>query len=148
MRRCFEITDDKADAYQLLSKLLHEPERAIQTRESKDGDGNHPEMEGTIFSAGYDQISNDLPRFTYSGVFCRVTTITTMRSLYRACTNSYEKLQVCRLIDHDKNDPVIEIVIKQTYDIENEFICQLDPAEFDTIPKYVITEFNKIVETQ
>lgn len=29
---------------------------------------------------------------------------------------------------------------------ENEFICQLDPAKFDTTPEYVISECDKVLE--
>gem|GEM_PF-1869264 len=75
----------------------------------------------------------------------RICNVTEIKNVYAACTNGYEKLQVCRLIDHVENDAVIEKFIKQTYHIENEFICQLDPAKFDTIPEYVVAECDKIV---
>jgi energy-coupling factor transporter ATP-binding protein EcfA2 len=149
MRRRFEITDDKGSAYQVLSNLLHKRERAIDSREQKDDDDdNHPEMEGELFSSGCDQIKDDMPSFSYPDMLQRVVDVDALTSLYDTCTNGYEKLQVCRLIDHKEKDPVIEKFIKETYHIENEFICQLDPAKFDTIPEYVITECNKIVKAQ
>ncbi len=33
----------------------------------------------------------------------------------------------------------------ETYHIENEFICQLDPSRFDLIPEYVIMECDKLI---
>ncbi|MBZ4219660.1 MAG: hypothetical protein LAC69_05700 [Chlorobium sp.] len=145
MRRHFEITDDKGDAYQVLSNLLHKREHPIDFRESKDINGDAPEMEQQKFAAGCDKIKCDMPGFLYIGILQRVVDDGTLKSLYDSCTNGYEKLQVCRLIDHEENIPIIEKFIKQTYHIENEFICQLDPARFDTIPEYVITECDKIV---
>ena len=108
-------------------------------------DGNDPEMEQQKFAAGCDKIKFDMPGFSYIGILKRVVDDGTLKSLYDSCINGHEKLQVCRLIDHEENIPIIEKFIKQTYHIENEFICQLDPARFDTIPEYVITECDKIV---
>ena len=148
MRRRFEITDDKGDAYQVLSNLLHKGNdriRGIDNREPKDVQGNYPEMDQTKFDGGCTEISSHLAGFSYGELLGRVCNVTEMRNVYAACTNGYEKLQVCRLIDHEENDAVIEKFIKQTYHIENEFICQLDPAKFDTIPEYVVAECDKIV---
>ncbi|HPL66967.1 MAG TPA: hypothetical protein PLG94_10565 [Smithellaceae bacterium] len=144
----FEITDDKGDAYQVLSNLLHKGNdriRGIDNREPKDVQGNYPEMDQTKFDGGCTEISSHLAGFSYGELLGRVCNVTEMRNVYAACTNGYEKLQVCRLIDHEENDAVIEKFIKQTYHIENEFICQLDPAKFDTIPEYVVAECDKIV---
>ncbi|WP_339134596.1 MAG: hypothetical protein WGN25_15795 [Candidatus Electrothrix sp. GW3-4] len=145
MRRHFELTDDKGDAYQVLSNLLHKRERAIDTREPKGTGENHPEMEGGKFSSGCDQLINVMPSFSYSDMLHRVEDKDSLKSLYESCSNGYEKLQVCRLIEHEENNAVVEKSIKQTYHIENEFICQLDLAEFDTIPEYVISKCDAIV---
>lgn len=148
MRRRFEITDDKGDAYQVLSNLLHKGNnkvRGIDSREPKDAVGNYPEMDQTKFDKGCVKIATLLVGFSYSDLLLRICNASEMKSVYAACTNGYEKLQVCRLIDHAEDDAVIEKFIKQTYHIENEFICQLDPARFDTIPEYVVAECDKIV---
>lgn len=149
MRRRFEIADEKGDAYQVLSNLLHkgnDKPRGIDNREPKDAEGNYPEMNQTKFDDGCTEISShNLPGFSYNELLDRVCNVTEVKNVYAACTNGYEKLQICRLIDHAENDAVIEKFIKQTYHIENEFICQLDPAKFDTIPEYVVAECDKIV---
>lgn len=140
MRRRFEITDDKGNAYQVLSNLLHKGNnkpRGIDTRKPRDAEGNYPEMNQANFDDGCTDISNQLIGFFYSEFLSRICNVTEMKNVYAACKNGYEKLQVCRLIDHAENDAVIEKFIKQTYHIENEFICQLDPAKFDTILEYV-----------
>jgi len=148
MRRRFEITDDKGDAYQVLSNLLHkgnDKARGIDIREPKDVEGNYPEMDQTKFDKGCANITSLLSGFSYSDLLLRICNVSEIKNIYAACSNGYEKLQVCRLIDHPEDDAVIEKFIKQTYHIENEFICQLDPARFDTIPEYVVAECDKIV---
>lgn len=148
MRRRFEITDDKGNAYQVLSNLFHKGNdmaRGIDSREPKDAEDKYPEMDQTKFDNGCAEITSHLIGFSYSGLLLRICNVSEMKNVYALCTNGYEKLQVCRLIDHAENDAVIEKFIKQTYHIENEFICQLDPAKFDTIPEYVVSECDKIV---
>ncbi|NTU50004.1 MAG: AAA family ATPase [Desulfobulbaceae bacterium] len=145
MRRRLEIADDKGDAYQVLSNLLHKRERAKDFREPHSGEDDCPEMTGEKFCSGSDQIKEEMPSFLYNDILQRIRDASSLKTIYYSCTNGYEKLQVCRLIDHEENDAVIEKFIKETYHIENEFICQLDPAEFDTIPWYVIAKCDGIV---
>ncbi|TOM74436.1 hypothetical protein CGH70_24670, partial [Vibrio parahaemolyticus] len=65
---------------------------------------------------------------------------TALKELYESCQNGYEKLQVFRLFGIDVKNSVIQKFINETYHIENEYICQLDPSEFDLIPEYVTLE--------
>ncbi|TXI38615.1 MAG: AAA family ATPase [Nitrosomonas sp.] len=147
LRRHFEIADNKGDAYQVLSNLLHkgnDKERGIDTREPKDEEDNHPEMEFAKFERGCAEISSHLNGFSYPQLLNRVGDLNALRVLYTASENGYEKLQIFRLIG-DVENSVIQKFINETYHIENEFISQLDPAKFDTIPEYVVEECNKLV---
>lgn len=145
LRRHYEIVDDKGDGYQVLSNVLHKRARAIDTREPKDSDENHPEMNCASFSSGCTEICEELSNFSYSDILTRVSDANTMKVLYNTCVNGYEKLQIFRLFGLDVENSVIQKFINETYHIENEYICQLDPAKFDTIPEYVINECDKIV---
>lgn len=147
MRRDFEIADNRGDAYQVLSNVFHKREHAIDTRAQKGSDDNYPEMESAKFTNGCTEISNRLnDRFSYSDLLSQVTDISTLMKLYTDCANGYEKLQVFRLLKLDVGNSVIQKFINECYHIENEFICQLDPAKFDTIPEYVIMECDKILK--
>ncbi len=146
MRRVFEIVDDKGDAYQVLSNVLHQRERAIDTREPKDTDGNYPGMDEAKLSEGCRGIKRQLENFSYPDILKRVSDINALKLLYCASTNGYEKLQIFRLLGQDVENSVIKKFINEAYHIENEFICQLDPAKFDTIPEYVIAECDKTIE--
>jgi ABC-type cobalamin/Fe3+-siderophores transport system ATPase subunit len=145
LRRFYEILDDKGDAYQVLSNLFHKRERAIDTRVPKDQNGLHPEMEGDRFTAGCVDIESHLADFSYTNIHNKTSDHDTLSFLYGACQNGYEKLQIFRLFGFDVKNSVIQKFINETYHIENEFISQLDPAKFDTIPEYVIEECNKFV---
>ncbi|MBI5141308.1 MAG: AAA family ATPase [Nitrospirae bacterium] len=149
LRRHFEIADNKGDAYQVLSNLLHKgngKERGVDTREPKDAEGNLPEMEQGKFDNGYTEISSHLNGFLYSQLLDRVGDLNALRELYNASVNGYEKLQIFRLLGLDVENSVIQKFINETYHIENEFICQLDPAKFDTIPEYVVSECDRILQ--
>lgn len=145
LRRNYEISDEKGDAYQVLSNLLHKRDRAIDSREPKDQNGQHPEMEENKFKSGCVAIKHNFPEFSYSNILHRLSDINVLKSLYFTCQNGYEKLQVFRFFDFPVQNSVIQKFINETYHIENEFICQLDPAKFDTIPEYVILECDKIL---
>lgn len=149
LRRYFEIFDNKGDAYQVLSNLLHKgngKDRGVDTRESKESDGNYPEMEATKFGNGCAEVSERLADFAYSNLLERIIDTNAMKDLYDTCTNGYEKLQVFRLLGLDVENSVIKKFINETYHIENEFICQLNPAKFDTIPEYVVSECNRMLQ--
>lgn len=146
IRRHLEISNDKGDAYQVASNVLHKRERAIDTRELKGLDDQHPEMESEMFLKGCAEISGYLPGFSYLDFLNRVNDINVLKSLYNASTNGYEKLQIFRLLELEIENAVIQKFINETYHIENEFICQLDPTKFDMIPEYVVSECNRILE--
>lgn len=145
MRRHYEIADNKGDAYQVLSNIFHKRERPIDTREPIGIDDNHPEMQPAKFADGCAEVSNQLNGFSYPDVLNRITDISALKLLYGASANGYEKLQVFRLLGLDVENSVIQKFINESYHIENEFICQLDPAKFDTIPEYVIAECDKLL---
>ena len=143
LRRHYEIIDDKGDAYQVLSNLFHKRVRANDSREPKGNDGAYPEMEERKFERGYIEIQTRVEGFEYQTVLNQISDRTVLRSLYDTCQNRYEKLQLFRLFGLDVDNSVIQKFINETYHIENEFICQLNPEKFDMIPEYVIEECNR-----
>lgn len=148
LRRFFEINDNNCDAYQVLSNLFHKGNgrtRGVDKREPLDPTGNYPEMELAKFQSGCTNISEHLAGFSYYELLTRINDQADLKALYHASANGYEKLQVFRLLGLSVESPVIQKFINETYHIENEFISQLDPAKFDTIPEYVVAECDKLV---
>jgi len=145
LRRYYEITDEKGDAYQVLSNLFHlrRQEEATDFREPKDGNGNSQLLCQEKFNVGCRKIQDKISNFLYATILDRIINIGALKLLYGTCQNGYEKLQIFRLFKFDVHNSVIQKFINETYHIENEFICQLDPSKFDTIPEYVTEECDK-----
>ena len=147
LRRHYETLDDRGDAYQLLSNLLHKRETPIDTREPKNEDGEYPEMDEGKSANGEKKITDDIEGFNYASLLASISDTEGLNALYQACQNGYEKLQVFRMLAMNYvENSVIRKFINETYHIENEFVCQLDPDQFDLVPEYVIEECDRILE--
>lgn len=144
-RRC-EILDDMGDAYQVLSNLFHLREIATDSREPLNDSKEHPAMDANKASNGESIIRQYIIDFDYHTYRSKLLDVEALKILYINATNGYEKLQIFRLLNSKQPKSVIQKFINETYHIENEFICQLDPTQFDLIPEYVIHECNKILE--
>lgn len=143
LRRNYEILDDKEDAYQVLSNLFHLRDKPVDKREPIGENGSHPELEKSKFDLGGATIALKIPEFDYNAILERLKDLTAVKVLYANCSNGYEKLQIFRLFNVNVNNSVIQKFINETYHIENEYICQLDPSQFDLIPEYVCLECDK-----
>ncbi|MHA2766384.1 AAA family ATPase [Vibrio harveyi] len=140
LRRYFEITDEMGDAYQVLSNLLHL--RTLEEAEDRRVDDS-PIMEPEKLDSGIAEILDKIDGFEYGSVLEQLQAKESLKELYDNCSNGYEKLQVFRLFKEvdeelDVGNSVIQKFINETYHIENEYICQLDPTKYDLIPEYVV----------
>ncbi len=148
LRRYFEIIDEKGDAYQVLSNLFHKRDNAIDSRhEPIEGEDGYPVMDAVKFDLGLSRIVERIPDFDYTATLEGLKSPAALKGLYFNCTNGYEKLQVFRLFDIKVKNSVIRKFINETYHIENEYICQLDPSEFDLIPEYVRLECDNLCKS-
>lgn len=145
LRRHYEILDEKGNAYQVLSNLLHKRETTEDSRQPRNEEEKYPEMSEESFSSGCQVIEDSITGFSYTEILGRLLENGEMKSIYNECNNGYEKLQLFRLFEITDVNSVIQKFINETYHIENEFICQLDPAQFDTIPEYVTLECDRMV---
>ncbi|HIE0911387.1 MULTISPECIES: AAA family ATPase [Serratia] len=139
LRRYYEILDEWGHAYQVLSNLLHKRDAMLDMRVSPNEDG-YPDMSEEDVAAGCCEINRHVLGFTYGSQLEKIKEQEYLVALYNNTQSSYEKLQIFRLLDIDPENSVIQKFINETYHIENEFICQLDPTRFDLIPEYVIAE--------
>jgi energy-coupling factor transporter ATP-binding protein EcfA2 len=145
LRRYFETLDDRGDTYEVLSNLFKRRQPPEDHR--LQNDGSHELLSEVAAKAGIDQIKKKLgiSEFDYDDVVSNINNKPNLLLLYNTAQNGYEKLQIYRLIDECHKNSVIRKYINETYHIENDFICQLDPTEFDPIPQYVINECDKAV---
>ena len=135
LRRYYEIVDNKGDAYQILSNLLHKRECASLIDSRQEGNSI---MADAAIEAGIAEITTKILTFDYEQILEKLNDVTALKALYESSLNGYEKLQLFRLFDIEVENSVIKKFINETYHIENEYICQLDPSQFDLIPEYVI----------
>lgn len=146
LRRHYEILDNKSDAYQVLSNLFHKRENPNDSREPRNDSNKYPKLDASKLANGVEKIKESVAEFNYETALSDLSNYDKLEALYQNCTNGYEKLQTFRLLEKEIDNSVIRKFINETYHIENEFICQLDPSQFDLIPEYVVEECDKILE--
>ena len=67
-----------------------------------------------------------------------------IKSFVDISESNYEKMQLYRIAFNDNHDnDVIRKFINETFHIENDYLFQLDPREYNTIPQYIIDECDK-----
>ena len=149
LRRRYEVLGETGNAYEILSNLFKRRETPEDHRMPKDHEGNSASMDLEDLTAGVTEIQSYIPGLPsdYPSLVSLFSDDNQIRALYNQIVNGYEKLQLTRiLIDiEDVDNSVIRKFINETYHIENEFIFQLDPTQFDLIPEYVVKECDKIL---
>lgn len=136
LRRLYEITNKKGLAYQLLSNLFHKRETPILKSSEEDREMTVSEIEEAT-----TEISNLINEFSYDDCYQQMIDDNELKKLYQASGNNYEKLQIYRIIFNDNHDNrVIRKFINETFHIENDYIYQLNPFKYQTIPHHIIKE--------
>lgn len=150
LRRRYEILGDKNLAYQCLSSLFKGSEKPY--KKTYNGDILFTEQEQ---EAAEEEIKKHISTFNYIDTHLEIKNERKLCNTYRSLASGYEKLQIYRIIFGKKNDikglnednNVIRKFINETYHIENEYVMQLDPVKFNTIPIYIIKECDKRVNS-
>lgn len=146
LRRHFEIIDDLGNEYQVLSNLFHKREKEACTDRRKEP-GND-DLSNEDFNLGVTKIKLVVPEFEYAPTLAKLKDLLFLKVLYNNSSNNYTKLNVFRLIYDENLDQIPSVLrkfINETYHIENELICQLNPSEYEMIPDYIIDECNKYI---
>lgn len=143
LRRIFEILNSKGAAYQLVSNIFHNRQTPLTFE-----NGTSREMTQVEIDEAELEIKLHISEFNYADIIQLTMDIPTMITFYQSCGNNYEKLHIYRMISKDANHTdVILKFINQTYHIENDYIYQLNPAKYQTVPQYVIDECDQYVAT-
>lgn len=140
LRRHFEITDNVGLEYNLLASLLHK--RDVPT--IKSATENHA-MSSAQKSEAAVAIKGRIQNFDYDDLLAQLNDTTVMMAKYQSTDVGYEKIQLFRLIKGKHDDDIISKFINESYHIENEYVMQLDPRRFDSIPEYVVTECDRLL---
>lgn len=146
LRRNFEIIDDLGNEYQVLSNLFHKRKKA-ECKDHRKEIGNDL-MSEADFDAGNLNIKEIIPSFEYDTFLTMIEDKENLKSLYNSTDNSYAKLNIFRLIYNDTISEIPSVLrkfINETFHIENELICQLNPNEYDLIPDFILEECDNFI---
>lgn len=142
LRRHYEILDEKGLEYNLLASLLHK--RDVPTIKSVGEDRDMTAEEKAKAEA--DIRNKHIQDFDYDSLVKQVTNEILMMQKFFASQVGYEKIQLFRIIRGQHDDHVITKFINESYHIENEYVMQLNPHKFESVPEYVVQECTKILE--
>jgi ABC-type multidrug transport system ATPase subunit len=136
LRRDYELRDEVGLEYNLLASLFKG--RAVPTMQSIAG---HRDMTPEEKQSAVASIQEEhLPGFNYDALVAEVNDANCIRAKFLATDVGYEKIQLFRVFNIDHDDDVIRKFINESYHIENEYLMQLNPDKFESIPEYVIEE--------
>ncbi|MGN0096392.1 MAG: AAA family ATPase [Corynebacterium sp.] len=142
LRRYLEVVGDLGAAYDILASLLHG--RAAPT--SRDDDSDMP-MTDTDRDTGVAQIRTHINDFDYDTFLGDRLSVSRLYAMFNNTEIGYERLQITRMLieldgDAGSSTVVPEALMKfinESYHVENEYLVQLNPREFDAVPEYVLT---------
>jgi ABC-type lipoprotein export system ATPase subunit len=141
LRRYYEVINEKNAPYHLISNLLHKRDvphylNNEQTRMTQD------EIDGAS-----TEIVTKIPAFNYKEMLKIVNDDIAIKKLYNETSSNYEKLHLFRIFVGDDlsktESTIIAKFINEAFHIENDYIYQLNPCEYQLVPQYVIDECDK-----
>ena len=147
LRRYYEITENKQLSFDILSSLFHK--RSIASKKSVGGE--HIALTVDELEEGTEHIRKFVEAFEYERLIKLMQDDTQMKKLYFDSKNNYEKLHIYRMLfdgkSKDIESDVIRKFINEAFHIENNYIYQLNPSQFQLVPQYVIDECDVFVES-
>lgn len=147
LRRRFEVHGTLGDEYELLSSLLHG--RVQPTR--KLGSGEHIPLTDAEVATATAGVRRYIADFDYAKLVTESSNQDSLKARFQATDVGYEKVQIFRMLlaldpESFKGDEVFTKFVNETYHIENEYVMQLNPKDFDAVPEFVIAACTSLVE--
>lgn len=144
LRRLLEIQDTDGLAWQLLSNIFHKREKPEY--HYSDGTPNRLMTRVEIQEATNEIRTKYISDFDYCKEYQKTQDTTKLKGLYQGSSSNYEKLQIYRIMfNENSSNSVIKKFVNEAFHIENDYLFQLNPCEYDTVPQYIIDECDKEV---
>jgi hypothetical protein len=139
LRRRYEVHGDHGAEYDLLSSLLHARDEPRVRR----ADGKLIPLDGAELAQATANIKKVIPGFNYSELLAQLKDRGVLRAKFEDTNVGYEKVQVFRIAsalnpDAAAGDAAFRKFVNESYHIENEYVMQLNPREFDAVPEHVL----------
>jgi Uncharacterized protein conserved in bacteria len=142
LRRLLEIQQTQGIAWQLLSNIFHKREKPEY--HFSDETQNRLMTDGEIEVASNEIRNNYIPDFDYNVEYQKTQDTSVLKGLYQNSGSNYEKLQIYRImVNENSANSVVKKFVNEAFHIENDFLFQLNPCEYDTVPQYIIDECDK-----
>lgn len=142
LRRLLEIKNTDSLAWQLLSNIFHKREKPEY--HFSDGTPTRLMTPEEIQDATNEIRTNYISDFDYDTEYQKTQNMTVLKELYQNSGSNYEKLQIYRIMfNENSSNSVIKKFVNETFHIENDYLFQLNPCEYDTVPQYIIDECDK-----
>ncbi|WP_298454869.1 AAA family ATPase [uncultured Cellulomonas sp.] len=146
LRRRYEVHNSRGVEYDLLSSLLHL--RKAPTRKTETGE--HIELEEADVLRATADVRTHVPHFDYAKLLTVLEDPIELKARFDATDVGYEKVQLFRVMSNASSvplegDEVFTKFVNETYHIENEYVMQLNPKDFDAVPEYVISACSALV---
>lgn len=139
LRRRYEVHGEHRAEYDVLSSLLH-----VRDEPSSKGEN------GELIPLGEEEreqaianIQEVIPGFDYVGLLAQIKDREALKAKFEYTNVGYEKVQIFRIaleLDPDApgGDAAFKKFVNESYHIENEYVMQLNPREFDAVPEHVV----------
>jgi len=147
LRRRFEIHGSRGVAYELLSSLLHV--RDVPSRRL--GSNEFEPLRAEELSEATTAVREYIKDFDYAGLLAAMKEPGALKARFEATDVGYEKVQIFRILlaldpARLQGDDVFTKFVNETYHIENEYVMQLNPRDFDAVPEFVIAACTELLE--
>lgn len=139
LRRRYEVHGDLSAEYDVLSSLIHgrgEPS-------SKGERGDFVLLSEAERERATIEIQKVIPTFNYEALLAELKDQQALKAKFESTNVGYEKVQIFRIAsaldpDIQGGDPAFKKFVNESYHIENEYVMQLNPRDFDAVPEHVV----------
>lgn len=143
LRRLYEAEGNKGLGWNLLYNLFHK--REVPTIPDDNATRN---MTASEIADATAEIGQYITGFDYNQQYLRTQNTQTLIDAYHNSGSNYEKLQIYRILYNENHEnPVVKKFVNETFHVENDFLFQLNPSEYETIPQYIIEECDEDIQS-
>jgi ABC-type Mn2+/Zn2+ transport system ATPase subunit len=140
LRRHYEILNEYGPEYNLLASLFKKRQTPTVRTSTAERDMTKEERVNAETS-----IKRFIPDFSYDALVKDASNFDVMKKKFLDTEIGYEKIQLFRIIKEQHDDAVITKFINEAYHIENEYVMQLNPHKFESVPEYVVAACEEVL---
>ncbi len=141
LRRRYEVHGERGVEYDVLSSLLH----LREVPSSKGEAGQFISLSEQERREADAEIMKVIPGFDYDALLAQLKNKEVLKTKFDETMVGYEKVQIFRIASAldsgaPRGDAAFKKFVNESYHIENEYVMQLNPREFDAVPEHVVQE--------